>query len=734
MNALPVGPEQVSNAESRSRYFEDLERWGFDVAYNAYYAHSYSDVTEKLGEAYSEFALEARRRGHPACVQIQSTVCAGDRVGIEEAQYDLQNNPVRCGDKRFFASFSSEAWREYLKELTTLFVKQYRYEWIVFEEPMYRVDIPGTKDRFYAKFIEKYPEVKYPESRDETREYLLVQQAKEDELVEFYSELAAHAKSVGAKKVGIMPWFFIPTIENTPEGTLNTSCNIGRLARIPDVDFLVVRMQPDNIYAGTMRTGDELEKSPKLYYIEVLAHALGKPVVAVSNPTDEHTDYPAYPLIPFEFYRDSVLAALAASPCGFTRHWYGQNYGKDDSHMEVLTKAAYAASRLGQPSAPVAFVYSSSGTNHAKPFTYETVFSHYWALAKQMAFNAHIPMLTFHAETLEKDLADHPEVRVLVFEEHFPLTVEQMRVIREWWQGPEKRSVIAFGAGVGFSANLDEPGEQPCAKSFPGVLELIGLKQEEEEFQFETGTALAIRDVSRVRRAAFLGNNGLGDIKKVANVRRVFGSRANILYDIENGDTRIPVVAEWEDRTTLAIFCGFGLSHETALAAERAIRYALREVDYGPIFVESCTEGILWNINKSGFFIAVNLSDTEGSATIRPGRARIWDCLEEQELPEGDTTIKVAPHSFRLLRVLGRKSKFYDIRGCLMLRKLVDGAGRADVEILAGRKTTFVLRKSPKEIIVDGKPSTIRQEIINGVYYVTLQQCNPGERKITLTW
>ncbi|MCX8053360.1 MAG: hypothetical protein N3B12_06095, partial [Armatimonadetes bacterium] len=347
MNALPVGPEQVATSDQRARYFEDLERWGFDVPYNAFYAHLFDDVVGRLREAYAEFASEAHRRGYPAFVQIQSTVCAGDRVGIEEAQYNLKNEPGRWGEKRFFASFSSDAWKNYLKELTTLFVREYGYDGVVFEEPMYRVDIPGTKDRFYEKFRAAFPDVKYPESREETSEYLRVQEAKADSLVRFYTDLAAHAKSVGARYVGVMPWFFIPTVENTPEGTLNTSCDINAIARIPDVDLLVVRMQPDNIFFGVMRTGDEMSKSPLLYYVEVMAHQLGKEIIAVNNPTDEHTDYPAFPLIPFEFFRDATLASLAAAPNGFTRHWYGQNYGKDDRHMEVLSQAASCTSRLG---------------------------------------------------------------------------------------------------------------------------------------------------------------------------------------------------------------------------------------------------------------------------------------------------------------------------------------------------------------------------------------------------
>lgn len=733
MNALPVGIERVADGPSRQRYFDDLDRWGFDIAYTAFYAHLYEDVIGKLKEPYLEFVAQAHHRGHPACVQIQSTVCAGDRVGIEEAQYDIENNPQKWGEKGFFGSFASEEFEQYLEEITSIFVKEYRYDYVVFEEPMFRVDIPGTKDRFYQKMMEHNPAFRYPDAHVETTEYVAVQRAKADMLVDFYTRLVDHAKSIGAKKVGIMPWFFLPTIENTPPETLNTSCEIGRIAQIPGLDLLVARMQPDNIYADTMRTGDELRKSPALYHIELMAHGLGKDLIAVSNPTDEHTDYPSCPLIPYEFYRDCTLASIAAAPGGFTRHWYGQNYGKDDRHMEALTTAARCATRLGQPRSPVAFVFSYSGTRHAEPYTYETVFPFYLALAEHLAFEAHMPMLTFYADTLEENLALHPEVQVLVLDEHFPLSVDEMKVISRWLHGAGKRAVVAFGAGVGYAADPELAGAQPSWRSHPGVYELIGLRQEEDP-QVVFDEPQPVRDVSRVRRSAFLGSEALPALTRAANVRRVFGSRASVLYEIGIDEPRIPVVSEWRDRTTVALFCGFGLSPETARAAEKAITYALGEVDAPRFLLDSCTDGIVWNVTANDYIAISNLSDHEGRATGRPGRANFWDCLKQRLLDDGDTEFVIPPRSFGVYRMVGRRSKFLDVEGACYLRSLVDGAGRAEIDIWAGRTTTFLLKASPKSIMVDGRSSTVTQEFVDGVCRLTLQHCPPGEHAVSLRW
>ena len=733
MNALPVGPQRVLDAEARAAYFADLERWGFDLAYNAYYAATYKQVTEDYKAAYVDFAAEAHRLGYSACIQIQVTVNAGDRVGVDQAQHDVDNKPDLFGDGRSFASFSSRPWIDYLKELTSIFVTDYGYDMVVYEEPMYRADIPGTKDPFHAQFTAAHPDIEYPTKREETTAYLAVQEAKADALLAFCTELVEHAKSVGAKKVGIMPWFFIPTIENTPAGTLNPSCPINRIAQIPGLDTIVVRMQPDNVYSDVMRTGDDLQTSPALAYAEILAHSLGKDLIAANNPTNEHTQERPDPLLPFDFFRDFTVSALAALPAGFTRHWYGKNYGDDKAQMEVLADAAALTSRLGDPSGPVAFVFSYSGTRHAEPYTYETVFPFYWNLARRLHYESHIPMLTFFADTLEEELARHPEVQLLVLDEHFPLTPSQMMAISKWWQSEEKRSIVSFGDGFGYCADIDFPGLRPSNVSCPGVFELIGLKQEDEP-QYISEEPIVLRDVARIRRSAFLGDGVELPVKAIANVRRVFGSRATVLYEVDLSDAHVPVVAEWRDRATVALFCGFGLSEATIDHAEKAIRYALREVAFPGFLLTSCSEGILWNSNKHDYIAISNLSDREGSATLKLGRSNLWDCRERVMLEDGVMEIKVPPKSFRVFRFVGRRSKFFDVLGAVYLRRLIDGAGRAEIDLWAGNSTTLVLRASPKEIMVDGKHCTVTQEVINGAYHVKLQQCPPGERKISLKW
>jgi hypothetical protein len=557
-----------------------------------------------------------------------------------------------------------------------------------------------------------------------------MQQVKAEAATRCCLELAAYAKEIGAKRVGMVPQVFLPNTREKADRLPHATSDPGRFILSDDVDFIISGLEAGKIYSGELIPVGEPAKNPWLCFSEITAESSSKPVITSMSPVADGAKAKAKAL-PLDFYKDTLLCALAAGASGFI----GQDYGSDQSdYADLVDEAGLYASRLGQPHSPLAFVFSESGARHISPNDHATTFAHYGAFSEQMANRAHMPFLTFHAETLQGSLAEHPEVKVLVFDEHFPLSVEQMLVIRDWWQGTEKRAIIAFCSGLGLSADPSLPGSRPSAQALPGVLELIGLKQDMDQPVFTMDKPMALRDVSRVRRAALFGDKPPQTLSKIANVRRVFGSRASVLYELDAEEPKIPVVAEWKDRTTLAIFCGFGLDAETAEAAECAVRYMLKETDCLPVMLTDCTDGILWNINKHGYLVIANVSDKQGAATGRPGRSMFWDCKRQQMLPEGDVAFTVAPHSFEVYRVVGRRSKFFDIKGISYLRSLVDGAGKADIDVVAGKETTLVLRASPKDIIVDGKASTITQEVINGAYHVTLQQCPPGDRKIGLKW
>jgi hypothetical protein len=732
MNALPVGAERLKDEKSRARYFDDLVRWNFDVAYTAYYAQPLDQVIGDHKSAYIGFAEDAHKRGLPACVQIQSTLCHPSVLSLEEAQYHLDNSPDVLGDGRFFASFASQKWKDYLKELTRIFIEDYGYDWVVFEEPMYRVDIPGQQDHFYALYKEEYPDVDYPTARDETPAYLKVQKLKGDVLVRFYGELTAYAKSVGASKTGVMPWFFIPTIENTPEGTLNTSCDIGRIAALQGLDFLVVRMQPDNILAHTMRTGDDMEQSPLLYYPEVMAHASDKPFMAVTNPVDEHTNYPELPLIPLQFFQKALLASMAAAPNGMTRHWYGQRYGEDTEHMKFMTEVNRFVSRLGNPVSKIAFLFSYRGGQHAEPCTYETAWQSYWALTRQLLFAEKLPMRTLYADALASGLEANPELKVIILDERSPVSIGQSQILRQWWQAAPGRALVVFGGGRGLSADTDTPGEVTLAESFPSIVQAIGVKQRPER-QVETGGGRAhLVHVSRQGRTAFLGPEIDVPVDSVANVERVFGSRGMTLYSEEASGT--PVIVENRVGETLAYFCGIELSHATARTAAMVVKYALQRLNAQPPTVEGSGAGLLWNSTRAGYTIVVNAEDAPARAVVAHNGNLMWDVINRDLLPRDTTSIDIEPMSFRLFRQVGKRSKLYDVADVVQIQSVSDGAGRADIRVLTRSKVSVLVKVEPRDVRVDGRLQRFAIVDIGTALELILDALTPGEHMITLRW
>lgn len=729
MNALPVGPHQVADPKMLEQYFNDVERWRFDIAYSAYYAFPYDEVKGSLKPVYSAFAAEAKRRGLPACVQIQVTACRGDKTPVSEAQYHLDNQPDMWREQRFFASLASSSWREYLKELTTFFVKECGFDWVVFEEPMYRVDIPGTKDRFYEIFQQRYPDLPYPEKHEETPSYLAVQKLKADVLVEFCEELTSHAKSVGAAMAGVMPRYFIPAVENSPQATMNTSCDIGRIGAIESLDFLVVKLHPADIFADIMRTGDDMQRSPLLHYVEVLAHALGKPLMVVNNPTDEHTNYPNSPLIPVEFFEKSTLAALAAAPNGMTRHWYLFNYGTDTEHTQFLAETNAVINRLGAPVSPVAFVFSYSGASHAEPRTYEKIWGSYWALARKRLFDQRRPMLTLYADTLLQNLASHPEVQVLIFDEHFPLTPAQAMAVRKWWLARPDRAIIVFAGGSGHSTDLEKPGEQSAAEAFPGVLEALGVREESDDPILHED--LSLNYVAKVKRSSFLGGGmNLGSVR-CAPINRIFGSGSTVLYT--DGDDR-PVIVETRQRGSLGLFCSVELNAATAELAAKAVNYALDTVDAPAPVVVGCSEGVLWSETRGGFVVISNCSTKPGKVDIDLSNSLLWDMLEHSELSSRLCSLELRPLSFKLFRRFAKRSKLLDIQGAQWINSVIDGAGRADVSMMAGRRTAFLVKSPPREIMVDGEDSNMSLKQNGSACLVTIEECPPGKREIVLKW
>ena len=101
------------------------------------------------------------------------------------------------------------------------------------------------------------------------------------------------------------------------------------------------------------------------------------------------------------YLRDCMNAALAGDACGIMVEWNGE-----DSLSEGCGTGAcgrVSVFRKAWPTqAPVAFVFSYSGTRHVEPQSCWTFFGPTGRLPSRWLSDEHIPMLTFHAETLKR--------------------------------------------------------------------------------------------------------------------------------------------------------------------------------------------------------------------------------------------------------------------------------------------------------------------------------------------
>ncbi len=731
MNALITGPHEVADAKALQHYIDDMQRWGNDIAYNTYYALPYSDVTGSLADAYRNFALKARTCGFPACIQIQATICRGDVVGISEAQYHHDNRLERWGDCGFFASFASTQWKDYLQNLTNLFIREYGYNWIVFQEPMYKVDIPGSLDRFHRLFLRTHPDEEYPGTREETSAYLKLQQLKAETLYNFFADLVKHAKSVGAESVGLMPWFFTPTIENTPAETLYTACDNGRLAAIPEVDFLVPRIRPDNVYANDLRTGDELQKSPLIHYSEVISHCVGKPVIALANPRSEQQWRPRYPRIPADYLRKSILATTATAANGTAAYWNGHNNDHNGQLQDVLPVANYVLTRIGHQRTPLAFVFSLSACRHAEPYTWPNIWPFYWNIAKQVLFHEKWPMLTLSADVLDEHLKMNPQLRMLIFEEHFALTAEQVETVVKWWHAVPGRVLLVIGSGLGFSADPNKPGIRPIKETFPGLLEHIGISQDiPPRIDLKPGAKITLTNRSREHYS--LPQNGtVVDTTSIANIQRVFGSPTSVMF---TDGHKHPVITKWNSGSTFGYFLGLGSSPASAPVITQLIRLALRTIKTTLPPVINADHNIFWNGSMDGYVVVANTCDAPVPATIHREPCLYWDIIKKQVIKSPKLCMDFPSNSIRAFRWVPKTAKLYDVEDAIHVQCISAGAGKAEVNLMAGCATAFIVRNIPREVIMDDETSEITVEECTDFYRIRLNNMCSGNHTVVFRW
>jgi hypothetical protein len=715
MNVLPTGPDQIAKPKNLERYFSDLKRWNYDVAYNAFYAFPWAKLIGEYRTPYIRFAARAHRAPMRACVQIQSTVANSADVSTREGQF-YHDNSCWCyehfvgqGKTFFFGSFASRVWLNFLKKVTRQF-RHYGYDWVVFEEPMFRADIPGTKDRFYARFKREFPNLAYPTRQDDTPAYAALQRLKRRVLIEFFDALTRFAKRIGFEKVGIMPWFFTPTFENTPIETWNSCCDIGSITFLPALDFIVVRMQPDNIYAEAM-TAAGGESLPRLGYLEVLAHNIGKPIIAVNNPTNEHMPhgYTGKAAFRYDYFARYTLAAAAAAPSGMTRHWYTKDYGLDAQHMRLLSSLHPYLNRLGRAISPIAFVFSYEGIARLLPRAWKDSWRHYWNFARTFLYEEKIPFLTFYAEHLEECLARHPEVRLIVLSEYFPIPQKEIKFLKRWVEADARRRILYLGCRNGYCFDpvslYNNFDPRP-----PEMLELFGVDTAVPIEIFADDDYVRLNFSGRDRREHFLKGStefsccgyGVPKFRPIKRLDVLYTSASKRKLERSgNPESSGPIIVKLATpRGGFLLYVGLSLDGSAnELPLPHILEYLLRDADYP---VQHASRGILWNRTSTNYLIVSNIYEERGTYEIAPADARLWDA-RKKKLLHPPLRLSIHPLSFHVYRMIPKNSPLLDFTGFIYVTSLEESPRRITINGFSSPQISLHTLKQPKKCVVNAR-------------------------------
>lgn len=720
MNILPTGPAAEGDSTWNERYFSDLRRWNFDIAYNSFYAMPMRLVVGEYAGSYRSFAERAAKEGVPACVQIQSVVANSEDVPLTETQrysdntFHLYEHFQGMGKVFHFASFASRPWLEFLKKLTGVF-RDFGYDWVVYEEPMLHTDIPGQDDPIRARFKEVHPNLQFPTRQSETPEYLALQALKRDTLVGFYDELTSYARSIGFTKIGLMPWFFTPTFENTPPETWNTCCDTGRLTHLKNMDFIVVRMQPDNIYAQAMiaATG---ESTPTLAYYECLAHQLGKPIIMVNNPTDEHRPerHRESSLIPYPFFQRYTLSVAAACPQGMSRHWYGKNYGEDLEHMALMTQVNDVLRRLSPPASEIAFVYSHAGASHVWPKPWRETWRAYWTFARNMVEKHRMPFLTFFAETLRESLEKHPETRIVVLNENFPIPPEETEFLEEWVSGDAARHLVYFGGRDGYRWSHDTLHTHYTMRP-PEMARLFGINIDKPVEPIYGDSTCVLEVTADNAQPVF------GDMMRVSAsclCRPALTVNAEAVYVA--GENRAPVIVRRRYKGGGdAWFVGLPLEANRLDFPFRTLFSALlgqvSQLPGSASVIDQAEGDVFFNVTQNGYLVVANCGT--GQASVRLDETRyVYDV---QERTRGDVRkINLEPLSLKVMRFISDQTLLYDVRNAIYIMKIVEGDKSVNVHGMFHGAAELVLSRHPAGIEFSGQPLAweTSQETRDGVW------------------
>lgn len=398
----------------------------------------------------------------------------------------------------------------------------------------------------------------------------------------------------------------------------------------------------------------------------------------------------------------------------------------------VLKVAQEALPRMARRQSPVAFLISHRSSFHVAPDWKSDLWPAYASFMRYIQESVKSPVLTLYADAAQRQLADNPQLQLLILEESFPLTEDQMQVVIKWWTAEPRRNLIIVGSGLGVSADPCVAGPRPMTEAFPTLLEAIGLRQCDPP-SIHSAPSGKVRLMLRGPRKPRLPENGTEvEVRSVANVQRIFGSGSQVLYSDDEGR---PVIAAYHSGTSSAYFCGLGSTPQTAPIIAKLTRHASLSFGAGPPPVTVVEGDALWNATQDGYAVVANHTDEPSRVGVVHKPNAYWDIFDQTMVKDDSVSYDLQPNELRVIRWVGKTAKLVDVANTVYVHSITGGAGKAEVHMEAAGDTEFVVRTAPRKIMLDEKPHRAFSSARCGDFWkITIHALLPGRHVVTMLW
>jgi hypothetical protein len=405
--------------------------------------------------------------------------------------------------------------------------------------------------------------------------------------------------------------------------------------------------------------------------------------------------------------------------------------------MELMAEVNDLLRRLGTAACEIAFVYSHSGASHVYPRPWREVWRAYWAFVREMTEAAHLPVLTFFAETLAKSLACHPEVTVIVLNEFFPIPPTEIEFLEKWLEENSRRRVVCFGGGAGHRWSPDSLFQNFRLRP-PEMTSLVSADPARPVEIVYPAPRSRLQFAGTAEHDAILGRECEIGSASFCRLRLRCDATTEVLYRAPEDDVpvimrrRIPgggeawfVATSLDDNRFNFPFRRFF----DAIAAEPG--NGNTPGGRAPLRVARATQNVFFNSTQNGYFVVSNCSADAGSLTLA-SPVRCWD-VQARRIAKSLRTIRLAPGSIRVFRVLDDSCPVLDVKRSIHLRSITGTMPHATIGGMFHRSIDVIATAKPDACAISGVPASMSVKTLRkGVWVASIEGIPSGDTMIEI--